>query len=138
MQIRVQVSADEGHPGVLDLHRWLSEDPDVTAAAEFGLNSEDAPGALGALDVIDVVLSNLLAVGSLLLSVATWREARARNAETHVEHNGVSVRIESSDPEHVRDVVRQLTEAADAGEPGNSAGTRPGGGAGTGPSAAAP
>jgi hypothetical protein len=33
---------------------------------------------VGALDVIDVVLSNGVAVGSLLVAVASWRRSRPR------------------------------------------------------------
>jgi hypothetical protein len=77
--MRVQItSADYGE--LQRLHSWLISDRQVKRVARVSLSSSD-DGTLGALDVIDVVLSNAIALGSLAVSVAAWREAvRARSA----------------------------------------------------------
>ncbi|WP_458087571.1 effector-associated constant component EACC1 [Streptomyces malaysiensis] len=109
MQFRLRVDAAEGAPGVLDLYRWLTEDPDAADAAELVLVDEgDHADTLGGLEIISIVVSNLTALGNLLVAVATWRDARARGADTRVERDGVSLRVESSDPETIRRLLRQL------------------------------
>ncbi|MFE2188217.1 hypothetical protein [Streptomyces sp. NPDC059455] len=56
----VRVTTAEGCPGVHDLYRWLTEDPDVAGAAEVALvNEDDGAEALGSLEVISIVVSNL-------------------------------------------------------------------------------
>ncbi|WP_413102642.1 effector-associated constant component EACC1 [Streptomyces sp. Inha503] len=109
MQFRLRVDAAEGSPGVLDLYRWLTEDPDVAGAAEVALvDEEDRGDTLGGLEAISTVVSNLTSLGSLLLAVATWRDARGCGADTRVERDGVSLRVESTDPETIRRLLRQL------------------------------
>ncbi|AQA13275.1 hypothetical protein ABTY63_39175 [Streptomyces solisilvae] len=109
MQFRLRVDAAEGAPGVFDLYRWLTEDPDAADAAELALVDEgDHADTLGGLEIISIVVSNLTALGNLLVAVATWRDARARGADTRVERDGVSLRVESSDPETIRRLLRQL------------------------------
>ncbi|MBB4783579.1 effector-associated constant component EACC1 [Streptomyces rapamycinicus] len=109
MQFRLRVDATEGSPGVLDLYRWLTGDPDVAGAAEVALvDVEDRDDTLGGLEAISIVISNLTSLGNLLLAAATWRDARARGADTRVERDGVSLRVESTDPETIRRLLRQL------------------------------
>ncbi|WP_432252860.1 effector-associated constant component EACC1 [Streptomyces sp. HNM1019] len=131
MQFRLRADAAEGSPGVLDLYRWLTEDPDVAGAAEMALvDQEDRDGALGGLEVISIVVSNLTSLGNLLLAVATWRDARAPGADARVERDGVSLRVESTDPETIRRLLRQLESPEgsrppeeppeDSGHPDNS------------------
>ncbi|MFI0776367.1 hypothetical protein [Streptomyces sp. NPDC021212] len=56
----VRVTTAEGCPGVHDLYRWLTEDPDVAGAAEVALVDEDDDAeALVSLEVIPIVVSNL-------------------------------------------------------------------------------
>jgi hypothetical protein len=134
VQVRIQVEADDDRPGVFDLHRWLSEDPDVVTATEIALVGEDSPGALGALEVINAIVSDVTALGTLLTAVATWRDARARDAVTRIERNGVSLRIESTDPQEIQRLLRQLEQAA---APADSARTGPADHDEAGPSASA-
>jgi predicted dehydrogenase len=120
LQLRVQVTADETSPGTFDLYQWLTDDPDVARTAELALAHDDQPDTLGSLEEINVVVSNLTALAGLLVTVATWREARARGAETRVERPGVSLRIESTDPEAIRRLLQQLADAdgpAESAEP---------------------
>lgn len=130
MQFRVQVTADEMNPGTLDLYQWLTDDPDVARTAELALAHDEQPDTLGTLEAIDIVVSNLTALAGLLVTVATWREARARGAETRVERRGVSLRIESTDPEEMRRLLQQLAgsdgpaesaESAESAEPNEPA-----------------
>jgi hypothetical protein len=113
VQVRIQVEADDGRPDVLDLYRWMSEDPDVVPATDIALVGEDSPGALGALEVIDAIVSDVTALGTLLMTIATWRDARARDAVTRIERNGVSLRIESTDPQEIQRLMEQLAQAVE-------------------------
>ncbi|MFF8945845.1 hypothetical protein ACF1A5_26895 [Streptomyces sp. NPDC014864] len=112
MQVFIRVVSD-GLSDVHDLYRWLSEDPDVRNEAEVELAEAEAfPEALGALELINVVISNATALGSLLVSISTWRSARGREAEVRVERNGVRVSVEGADPEAIQDLLRQLSGTA--------------------------
>jgi hypothetical protein len=116
VQVRVQVAAEDGGPGVHSLFRWLSQDPDVTPV-ELRLVGHDDQGALGALEVIDVVVSNVIALSSLLVAIATWRGARSPAAVTRIEHNGVSVHLASADTQDIERVLRQLTQGTEPAAP---------------------
>jgi hypothetical protein len=70
----------------------------------------------GAVEVINVVLSNSIAVGSLLVAVASWRRSRPRPPSTRIEGHGISITIEDASPETVRRVVQALTDRPEPGE----------------------
>ncbi|MGW7692243.1 effector-associated constant component EACC1 [Streptomyces asiaticus] len=121
MQLRLRIDAAEGSPGVLDLHRWLTADPDVAGAAEMALvDEEDRDDTLGGIEAISIVVSNLTSLGNLLLAVATWRDARASGADTRAERDGVSLRVESTDPETIRRLLRQLESPENPDRPEDS------------------
>lgn len=71
----------------------------------------------GGLELINVVLSNAVGLGGLLLAVANWRQSRGSGAEVRVEHRGVTVTVSGADPRHIERLVRQLTgPSAEAGD----------------------
>lgn len=104
------------------LYRWLAQDPDVAQQADVSLGSERAaPGDMsGAFDVINAVVANGIALGSLAVACASWRAARPSAPAVRIERNGVTVTVEDASPETVRRIVDAL------GEP-----QAPAGGAGT-------
>ncbi|MEV6050273.1 hypothetical protein [Streptomyces sp. NPDC052107] len=90
------------------LRRWLAADPElrgeVAVVAPPGL---PAPGAMGGggLDVVNVVVSNAIALGSLLVALAGWRSARPRPPQLTLERNGVVVTVHDASPETVEQVL---------------------------------
>jgi hypothetical protein len=101
------------------LYRWLALDPQVRRETTVSI-APAPPGAGdmgGAIDVINVILSNSIAVGSLLVAVSSWRESRPRPPTIRIERDGVSVTIQDASPETVRNVVEALTDRpAELGE----------------------
>ncbi|WP_051827480.1 effector-associated constant component EACC1 [Streptomyces bicolor] len=118
MRLGITVLDDDGGH-LRALQRWLLRDPD-SAGATLTLRGRNAtPGAMGpGLDLIDVVLSNVVALGGLLVAVATWRQSRANAPRVLVEREGVTVTVSGTDAEQIERLVRQLT-APQTTEPGD-------------------
>ncbi|MFE5819162.1 hypothetical protein ACFQ6S_37835 [Streptomyces sp. NPDC056479] len=112
MRLGISVLDDDGGQ-LRALHRFLLRDPD-TAGETLVLRARNAtPGAMGSgLDLIDVVLSNAVGLGGLLLAVATWRHSRVNGPSVQVERDGVTVTVRSADAEQIARLVRQLTTPA--------------------------
>jgi hypothetical protein len=74
--LRVQILTDG--PGELNaLYGWLRADAALAREAEV----RPAPppvGSMGALDVVDVVLTHATAMSSLAVAVLAWRQSRPR------------------------------------------------------------
>jgi hypothetical protein len=106
---RVRIGVDED--AVLPLYRWLTEDPDVRRDTSLSLSGEQRPGEMsGALEVINVVLSNTIAFSSLVVAIAAWRESRRGAPPVEIERDGVRVTVHDGSPETVRRVVEALSE----------------------------
>ncbi|GAA3578701.1 effector-associated constant component EACC1 [Streptomyces osmaniensis] len=112
MRLGITVLDDDGGQ-LRALQRWLLRDQD-TAGATLTLRARDAaPGTMGpGLDLIDVVLSNTVGLGGLLLAVAAWRRSRGNHPSVQVEHEGVVVTVSGADAEQIERLVRQLTSPA--------------------------
>ncbi len=110
MQLQLRLE-DSDVDTALALRRWLSEEPAVRRHGQV-LAGTDAPGQLGgALELISVVLGTGLSVAQLVFAIAQWRQSRADAPAVTVSRtgpDGVTVRIESSDPEAVARAVRAL------------------------------
>lgn len=117
MRLGITVLDDDGGQ-LRALQRWLLRDPD-TAGASLTLRGRNAtPGAMGpGLDLIDVVLSNAVGLGGLLLAVASWRQSRGNRPSVRVERDGVTVTVSGTDADQIERLVRQLT--TQAAEPSN-------------------
>ncbi|MFH8570345.1 hypothetical protein [Streptomyces sp. NPDC017993] len=103
------------------LYRWLVQDPDVAEQADVSLGSEQAgAGEMGGtLEVINAVVANGIALGSLAIACATWRAARPTAPAVRIERDGVTVTVEDASPETVRRIVDALGEPqTPAGGPG--------------------
>ncbi|WP_326814164.1 MULTISPECIES: effector-associated constant component EACC1 [unclassified Streptomyces] len=126
MQIRMAIEEDEGGSQAVSLYRWLGNDPDVAGSGGISLLPSDrSTGHMGpVLDLVDAVLSNSVQLLALLVSVATWRDTRARTARVRIEHAGTTVTLDGVDPEAIQRVLRALDpppsgedEATDPGRP---------------------
>ncbi len=67
----------------------------------------------GPLEVVNVVVSNTIALGSLLVAVAAWRGSRSSPPEVRLERDGVTVTVQGASPE----VVEQILKAWDTAGP---------------------
>jgi phage-related tail protein len=98
------------------LYRWLVLDPDLRGHAKVS-TAPAAPEAGhmgGALDTVNIVLGNTIALGNLLVAVAAWRGSRRNPPEVRLERDGVAVTVRDASPEDVERILRIL----DSGERG--------------------
>nr|BEK65739.1 hypothetical protein KPHV_29660 [Kitasatospora purpeofusca] len=107
------------------LLRWLREERSLRGQARISAHRSQppAPGEMGgiSLEVVNVVLSNAIALSSLLTTIAAWRSSRpAPRPSVTIEANGASVTVETSDPEIIRSLVEALrrNDACPGSEPG--------------------
>lgn len=111
-QVSIRVDDPDGRQAG-SLYRWLTLDPQVRQDATVSLRTAPpATGEMGGvLEVIDVVLSNGVAVGGLLVAVASWRRSRPRPPAPRIEGDTFSIVIEDASPETVRRVLDALTDS---------------------------
>ncbi|MEV0114911.1 hypothetical protein AB0H77_16875 [Streptomyces sp. NPDC050844] len=95
------------------LRRWLVEERELRGRARVFMGEERNPGSMGAsLEAVNVVLSNSIALAGLLTTVVAWRSSRpAPPPAVRIEVNGVSVTLNSEDPETLRALVATLGSA---------------------------
>ncbi|AZM77110.1 hypothetical protein D1J63_20740 [Streptomyces sp. KPB2] len=117
MEIDIVVGDDPS--GVSSLRRWLLAEPDLRGQALVSVRIEgQQQGAMGSgLDVVNVVLSNSIALGSLLVAVATWRRSRPRAPQVTMERDGVVVTLDGDSPEAVQRILREWGGSTPQPEP---------------------
>ncbi|MFI0512326.1 hypothetical protein ACH3Y9_00035 [Streptomyces sp. WSLK1-5] len=77
--MRVVIAAPEHEDGQLlvdELHDWFVGDTELHRAAEIRRVPVDSTGTMGALDVIEVVVGQGVAVLNLAVAYASWRSTR--------------------------------------------------------------
>ncbi|MFG2176411.1 hypothetical protein ACGFMO_34485 [Streptomyces niveus] len=99
------------------LHRWLVAEPELRGQARVaGKAGEVGEGHMGdALEVVNVVLANSIALGSLVTAVVAWRGSRARAPQVRLERNGVVVTVQDSSPETVERILAMWNGSAASG-----------------------
>ncbi|MGW0814286.1 effector-associated constant component EACC1 [Streptomyces viridiviolaceus] len=107
--MEIDIAVGEGPSDVSSLRRWLMAEPGLMGHAVISVRTgTEQPGAMGSgLDVVNVVLSNSIALGSLLVAVATWRRSRPRAPHITLEREGVVVTLHGDSPEAVERVLRE-------------------------------
>lgn len=119
MDAQLSVADSSDGTEITSLYRWLAQDPDVRRDAKVTIVPAPAPPQPGgmscALEVVNVVLGNAIALSSLVVAVASWIGSRksASSPVVRIEREGVSVTISADSPEAIRNVLRELE-----GEPG--------------------
>ncbi|MEK8143386.1 hypothetical protein NKH18_18585 [Streptomyces sp. M10(2022)] len=101
--MRVNVTFGEGTAGAetdgaeaaLSLCRWLMAEPELRGRAKVSTGPErPAAGHMGdGLELVNVVLTNSIALGSLISAVAVWRGSRPRPPQVRLERDGVVVTL---------------------------------------------
>jgi hypothetical protein len=111
--MRVEITSSD-YPDLQSLHDWIRHDPAIARQAEIILcSSGREPERQGALDVIDVVLSNATALAALAVSYASWRQARRPGSRTTFSSGPHQVSVRDGDTEPARRIVEALpVEAA--------------------------
>ncbi|KRV48324.1 hypothetical protein AQ490_25250 [Wenjunlia vitaminophila] len=113
MLLRISVLDADDTDALRDFFRWLRQDDD--APTDVRLVTESSPGAMGALDVINVTLTHGVGLANFALVYAGWRRARRSRAVLTFTRasDGLSVTVEDGSEQAVRLLVDALS-AADA------------------------
>ena len=112
MEFLIRVAAADSDEALGSLHRWFIRDPEVNRMATFHLAATaGSPGEMGpTFDAIAVAVSDVIALGSLIVTYLSWRDSRARPPEVTIEREGVVVSLSSASPETVGIIVNELAE----------------------------
>ncbi|MFF9011401.1 hypothetical protein ACF09C_00275 [Streptomyces sp. NPDC014870] len=103
--------ADGDELGLTDLYAWLRQDPGtarlpVTPVAPHGAST------MSALEVLDIVLSNGVAIANFAVAYAAWREAktqgRPRSGVRMLEHGSASVDISHLSADDLAGLLKEL------------------------------
>ncbi|WP_191971441.1 effector-associated constant component EACC1 [Streptomyces luteolifulvus] len=110
----MELSIRTDHGAGTDLYRWLLEDPEAGAHAAGATPAamDPAGGEMGiGFDVLNLVIPNLIALGSLVVSIATYRLQLQQSTGTApnvtISQSNVVVVVDGDGT----DAVRQLTQA---------------------------
>ncbi|MFE6162132.1 hypothetical protein ACFQ7F_24840 [Streptomyces sp. NPDC056486] len=120
--MELALKADEVVGGESEaLLRWLHEEQSLRGQARVVMGGTQIPGGMGGfpLDVVNVALSNSIALGSLLTTLVAWRSSRpSPQPSVRIEVNGVLVTVNTDDPEAIRSLIELLRGAAPDSDPG--------------------
>ncbi|MER6913460.1 hypothetical protein ABT354_17480 [Streptomyces sp. NPDC000594] len=127
--MQIQISAPELEDGdrtVADLHRWLRRDDTVRRDMDIRLAHRTLPGAMGTVDLIDLIVGQSVAVLNLALSYAAWRAARRTAPAVTLTVDGVSLTLSGASDDEVRRMVALLSPPPPLpSEPGPGPGPEP-------------
>ncbi|MEU6010429.1 hypothetical protein [Streptomyces sp. NPDC047453] len=115
----MKLTIQTDHGSGTDLYRWLLEDPGARPYAAGATPAAVDPdgGEMGiGFDVLNLVVPNVIALGSLVVSIATYRHQLQQSTGTaprvSIARSNVVVAVEGDGAE----AVQQLTDAAQAEE----------------------
>ncbi|MFJ9505956.1 hypothetical protein ACIRPZ_19355 [Streptomyces anulatus] len=103
-----------GAEAASSLRRWLMAEPELRGRAKFSPGAERPPaGHMGdGLELVNVVLANGIALGSLITAIAAWRGSRSRPPQVRLERDGVVVTLRDNSPEQVEQILRMWNASA--------------------------
>ncbi|MFI1963188.1 hypothetical protein ACH429_03460 [Streptomyces pathocidini] len=114
MQLVLELADDEVGRETSALYQWLLRERALRGHAQVTSGSAQAGDAMGsAVEWVNVVVANAIALGSLLTTLATWRATRPSAPTVRIEVNGVTVAVDRGDPEFIALLTERLREAGD-------------------------
>lgn len=113
MELTLNVVGAAGSRECHALRSWLLRERELRATALVSPGGPVGLGYMGAgeLEILNVVLSNAIALGSLVTAVASWRASRPSRPSVRIEANGVAVTVDTDDPETLRALVQAVRDA---------------------------
>ena len=115
MNLTITVDGDDAS-ALGSLHGWLRRDRELAAQADIGTSYHQVSGAMGALDVVDVVLTHMTGLSTLVLAVTAWRQTRRQPARPTFVINGVEI-IATDDAAETLAALQRAARAALNAEP---------------------
>ncbi|MGW2286988.1 effector-associated constant component EACC1 [Streptomyces phaeochromogenes] len=117
MRIQIAGATEEDRDTVADLYRWMRQDQDLRQQAQVRLTASSEPaGSMGAMEIIDLILSQGFSALSLTLSYAAWRHARpSAPAVTFIVVGNTVTAADASE-----ETIQRLTQALNAAQANSS------------------
>jgi hypothetical protein len=109
----VVITAGDDTTALHSLYEWLSEDSDMVRAADVAMGSTPGTGQMGALDILNVALPNMVALGTLVSTYAMWRKGRQETADITISINGGSISVRNASPETLGRILALAEMPAD-------------------------
>jgi hypothetical protein len=111
VDIRLSV-VDTDEDSARSLLRWLRDD-DISRAAiisaeDTGLDSPEYMG--GILEIVNVVLSNGISVGGLVIAIAGWRHSRRKPATVRIRRDDIVVELTGSSDNEIQAIIEALDQ----------------------------
>ncbi|MFG3322541.1 hypothetical protein ACGF3J_31240 [Streptomyces sp. NPDC048171] len=120
MRVELRPAPDDDVQTALDLYAWLRKDPDIRRHAELTLGSSDPTGeAMGATEIVGLVLGQTFAALNLALAYASWRAARRTAPPITITVGSRSLTVAGASEETLLRIVELL------GQPGAEDGAAP-------------
>lgn len=106
----MQITIESADPlDAASLRHWLGSDRDVAGSTMIHVRAGGAE-TMGALEVMDVVLSNATAVSGLALAFAAWRQSRRPGGHTTIiRPDGQRLMIDGSPDVNADLIIRFLS-----------------------------
>ncbi|NMO54071.1 hypothetical protein HH310_23165 [Actinoplanes sp. TBRC 11911] len=110
--MRLQLRVEAGPEETESLRDWLAADANVQRDGDLRYGRATDPEHQGVdIDVLSLAISSALTTGGLILQILDWRRTRPGPPAVTVTQerpDGTVVRVESSDPDAVAEIVRRL------------------------------
>ncbi|MER6206584.1 effector-associated constant component EACC1 [Streptomyces sp. NPDC001642] len=112
MHIVIESVAQDDRGTISDLYRWLGQDPEVRRYVTATLDSRpESPTAMGAVEVINLVLGQGFTALNLALAYASWRNARPAAPPITITVGIESITVQDASEETVRCLAEALQSA---------------------------
>ncbi|MGW7572350.1 effector-associated constant component EACC1 [Streptomyces sp. NPDC054765] len=114
MRVQVSIETDDSGTTLFDLYGWFRQDGELRRHAEVRLLSPRRTGGfMGAVEVIELVVGQGIAVANLAMAYATWRQGRATAGAITITVGEVSVTVKDGSEESIRRIVELLQSEND-------------------------
>jgi ABC-type uncharacterized transport system YnjBCD permease subunit len=110
--VRIAVTvpdADDAEP-VQSFYGWITDDAELSIDVE---RSSSSPGYMGALDIINVTLTHLVAISNLAMVYAAWRRSRPEVPAVVFQVGAITVTASDASPETLDRLCETLRSALD-------------------------
>jgi hypothetical protein len=117
VELRVEADPEADDRDLMSLFRWLKISPEVTRHCQVQLQGDESKGTMGSVEIIDIVITNSVAVANLAIAYATFRRMYPKAPDVNVRvGQGPPIRL-SSDPQEASKALAEAVENAAEEEP---------------------
>jgi hypothetical protein len=93
-------------------YRWLREDAAAHDEVKVEIQANPAPDAMGAADVLCMVLTQLTGIGGLALAYASWRGTRRTAPSVRIRLGEATIDVTDATAEQLAAALHALAEAS--------------------------